>query len=328
MCTINNPTENDYDAVRNAVPDKLEYVTFNLEVGKNGTPHLQVFARAKNQLRTKSWQAALGGRCGEIQEVRSKDDARDYAQGYETKSNREKRKEGSQEGEPLYEEYGTYTQQGKRTDLHDAIDKVQNGMPMTELIEEMPGTVSRAYKMLRDYAQEKKFQTAREMVLAEYENIEWREWQQDVLDLIAEKPDGRKVHWYHEDTEDVGKTHLRKYLQAKNTAYCPDVTKPADIYFGYNLQPVIIFDIPRGKTEHMDHLYAVIESFINGAIFVGKYESKSLVFPAPHVIVFSNEPPKQEIDGKPTLSYDRWDIHHIAHVRITKKRKMNEGAAQ
>ena len=170
-------------------------------------------------LRTKAWQQALGGRCGEIQEVHSKDDARDYAQGYETKSNREKRKEGSQEGEPLYEEYGTYTQQGKRTDLHEVIEKVQNGMPMTELIEEMPGTVSRAYKMLRDYAQDKKFQTAREMVLEEYANVEWKEFQQNILDLVSDKPDGRTVHWYHEDAGNVGKTFLRKFLQAKSLGF-------------------------------------------------------------------------------------------------------------
>ena len=107
-CTINSPTGGDYTAVRTAVPDKLTYVTFNREVGKNGIPHLQVFARANNQLKTKAWQEALGGRCIAIQRVTAREDARDYAQGFKIKTRRQERKPGSQTEDQLYEEYGTY----------------------------------------------------------------------------------------------------------------------------------------------------------------------------------------------------------------------------
>ena len=115
-CTINSPTRGDYTAVRTAVPGKLKYVTFNREVGENGTPHLQLFARANNQLKTKAWQEALGGRCIAIQRVTAREDARDYAQGFEIKTNRQERRLGSQTEDQLYEEYGTYvTETGKKT---------------------------------------------------------------------------------------------------------------------------------------------------------------------------------------------------------------------
>jgi hypothetical protein len=40
MCTINNPTENDYHTVRTATENKtLIYVTFNLEIGQT-TKHI------------------------------------------------------------------------------------------------------------------------------------------------------------------------------------------------------------------------------------------------------------------------------------------------
>jgi hypothetical protein len=96
---------------------------------------------------------------------------------------------------------------------------------------------------------------------------------------------------------------------ATDTAYCPDITKPADIFCGYNMEPVVIFDIPRSRIDTMDHIYSVIEKFLNGMIFVGKYNSHSLCITPPHVIVFSNDLPKTHTDkGNLTLSADRWNI--------------------
>jgi len=74
--TINNPTELDYEACRSAVENKtLKYITFNLEVGEEGTPHLQVHAIAPTQLTMKAWQKALGGRAANIVATISPEDA-------------------------------------------------------------------------------------------------------------------------------------------------------------------------------------------------------------------------------------------------------------
>jgi len=77
--TINNPTENDYETCRTAVTNNvLKYVTFNLEVGETGTPHLQICAQATSQLTATAWQKALGGRVGNIVATKSPQDCIDY----------------------------------------------------------------------------------------------------------------------------------------------------------------------------------------------------------------------------------------------------------
>ena len=92
-------------------------------------------------------------------------------------------------------------------------------------------------------------------------------------------------------------------------AYCPDVTKIADIFFGYQQQPIVIFDIPRSKEEHMEHLYTAMEQFKNGRIFISNYESHEMYFKPLHVIVFANFTPQEGSEkDELTLPMDRWCI--------------------
>jgi hypothetical protein len=113
--TINNPTENDYEKCRTAVDNNiLRYITFNLEVGESGTPHLQIHAQSKEKMTT-AWQKALGGRVANIVATKSQQDCIDYCQGFTVKSDRTQRKAGSQDielpsttGHLGYEEYGHF----------------------------------------------------------------------------------------------------------------------------------------------------------------------------------------------------------------------------
>lgn len=315
--TINNPTAGDYAACRTAVANGvLKYVTFNLEVGVTGTPHLQIHAIAPTALTTTAWQKALGGRVGHITRTKSPPDCVDYCQGFTVGTERSVRKTGSQlvtATDPGFEVFGTASRQGSRSDLLLAVDQLKDGSTVRDLIETMPGTVAGAYRMLTDYHRETRLLTAREQVLANYDDVEWTPFQQYVLDLIDTSADGRTLHWFHEPDGNVGKSHLATFLSCNRLAYCPDVTKAADIFCGYDLEPVVIFDIPRSRIDTMDHIYGVIEKFLDGCIFVGKYFSHGMVIPKPHVIVFSNDPPKLEnAAGHKTLSEDRW---HIGDVR-------------
>jgi len=266
-----------------------------------------------------AWQKALGGRAANIVSTISPEDCKDYCQGYKVKSERKERKEGSQATDPLsltnhpgYEEYGTHTTLGQRTDLTKAITAIQNGATIRDLIEEMPGTTNGAYRMLTEYKQQTLHLTARQQVLDMYKDVQWKPFQQKIIDHLETEPDGRTLNWYHEPDGNIGKSYLTKYLMASDQAYCPDITKPADIFCGYNLQPIVIFDIPRSRIDTMDHIYGVIEKFLNGMIFVGKYNSHQLCIKPPHVIVFSNDEPKKYTEkGNLTLSEDRWNIIKI-----------------
>jgi len=236
-------------------------------------------------------------------------------------STRKERKVGSDSVSsdyPGYEEYGTSVNQGQCTDLDLVHDNIEEGASVMQQFELYPGTVSSAYRVLNDYKELCLDQACKADVLAEdYGDVKWKPFQQDILDLIDTKSDQRTIHWYHEPTGKVGKTKLTRYLACMNLAYTPDATKAADIFCGYNREPVVIFDIPRSKIDHMDHLYGVCEKFIDGDIFVGKYKSKAMPINPPHVIVFSNDVPKLEITNKDTgtshdtMSRDRWHIVHI-----------------
>jgi len=171
--TINNPTEHDYEKCRTAVSNNiLRYVTFNLEVGESGTPHLQIHAQSKEKLTATAWQKALGGRVGNIVATKSPQYCIDYCQGYTVKSDRTERKEGSQDielpsitGHLGYEEYGSNLVQGSRTDLTKCIDQIKAGATIRDLIETNPGTVNGAYRMLTEYKRETLLLTAKQLFL-------------------------------------------------------------------------------------------------------------------------------------------------------------------
>ena len=240
--TINNPTESDYEACRSPVDNKtLKYITFNLEVGED----LQLHAIASKLLTMTAWQKALGGRAANIVNTISPEDCRDYCQGFKVKSERQERKEGSQATDSLsmtdhpgYEEYGTHNAPGTRTDLTRAITAIQNGTTIDELIEEMSGTVNGAYRTRTEYKQRIIHRTAKQQVLDDYKDVQWKPFQQQIIDHLDTKPDGRTLNWYHESNGNIGKSYLTKYLMATDQAYYPDITKPADIFCGYNLQPI------------------------------------------------------------------------------------------
>lgn len=123
--TINNPTAEDYGAVRTACANGLlDFVTFNHEVGENGTPHLQIMAKSGKPMRATAWQAALGGRVGNIVATKFPAHCLDYCQGFEPNTDRKTRKQGSQDASVPslsthlgYEEYGILATHGIRTSL-------------------------------------------------------------------------------------------------------------------------------------------------------------------------------------------------------------------
>lgn len=62
--------------------------------------------------------------------------------------------------------------------------------------------------------------------------------------------------------------------------------KTKDIAYMYHGEPVVIFDISRTSCEPN---YQVIEALKNGKVFSSKYNSRTKVFPAPFVLIFSNK---------------------------------------
>lgn len=135
-------------------------------------------------------------------------------------------------------------------------------------------------------------------------------WQKDAEALLtAPSIDDRTVHWWHEETGNIGKSAFAKYMVVKHKAlYCCS-GKYADLInlvFNVNMDECrcIIFDIPRNQGNNVS--YSAIESIKNGLICNTKFETGTKVFNSPHVLILSNLPPK--LDG---LSADRWKIKYL-----------------
>ncbi|WAR27256.1 MREP-like protein [Mya arenaria] len=109
----------------------------------------------------------------------------------------------------------------------------------------------------------------------------------------------------------VGKTTLAKYLKCVKGAAVFMNGKSADIAHAYNCEKIVVFDFARCMQEFVN--YSIIEAIKNGLIFSPKYESKSLQFKEPAVIVFANDVPclKQ-------LSEDRWNLMTIENEQLIK----------
>lgn len=145
--------------------------------------------------------------------------------------------------------------------------------------------------------------------IKKYENIIWKEWQQEVIDIVDGPINNRNIYWFYEETGNVGKSFLTKYLYMKYNAIIAD-GKKTDIFNQINNwleknkeeDPLLcLIDIPRACFNNIS--YAAIEKIQDGLMYSGKYEGGVCCFEPPHVIVFANEEPNYE-----KCSLDRWQV--------------------
>lgn len=135
------------------------------------------------------------------------------------------------------------------------------------------------------------------------------EWQQEVIDIVSEVPDDRKIHWYWDKRGNTGKTTLAKLLVYDHRAIvvggkndnilhgATEFVREDKTYDKY----IFIIDLSRTMEHYV--CYEAIEKLKNGLWFSGKYESGMILIPPPHVIIFANYEPQYE-----RLSLDRWHI--------------------
>lgn len=139
-----------------------------------------------------------------------------------------------------------------------------------------------------------------------------RPWQQSIIDELNTEPDDRKVHWFWEETGNVGKTAIVKYILTKydNALVCTggDANSIAYQILKYKDDPdIFIFAYPREKEEKVS--FNAIEQVKDGLTFSSKYEGGFKLFNPPHVLIFANWPPDLS-----KLSKDRWLVTHIENM--------------
>lgn len=133
-------------------------------------------------------------------------------------------------------------------------------------------------------------------------------WQKDVIEIIKNKPDTRKIYWFWEPKGCVGKTTFCKYLTYLYNAV-PLEGKKNDVLFCAASFPSLLYvwDIERDMEEHMR--YGALEKVKNGYYMSAKYESKPINRKIPHIICFANFEPDIS-----KLSADRWVIINIGNI--------------
>lgn len=129
-------------------------------------------------------------------------------------------------------------------------------------------------------------------------------WQEQIINILKEDADDRKIYWLVDKDGNLGKTALCKYICNKyNAIYVSG--KATDIKFGITKHleeielDIVLLDFPRSLEQYVS--FDAIESVKNGIFFSSKYESGMVMFNSPHVFCFSNFKPDTS-----TLSQDRW----------------------
>lgn len=150
-------------------------------------------------------------------------------------------------------------------------------------------------------------------LLKSYNEVIWKPWQQDVLNIIESKPDSRTIYWFYDYQGNIGKSFLCKYIWLKYKCIIGS-GKKQDIFHQIKTwmeenegeEPeIVILDVPRTNIDYVN--YGAIEEIKNGLIYSGKYEGGVCAFNHPHVIIFANSKPDEE-----KFSKDRWNIVEVS----------------
>lgn len=132
------------------------------------------------------------------------------------------------------------------------------------------------------------------------------DWQLNILNMIKNPPDKRKIYWYWSKLGSVGKTTLAKHICLNNNkalyvnGNCKDILYAA----AKNKPEIVIFGIPRDKENYVS--YNAIESLKDGIYFSSKYESDMVIMKSPHIIIMANFEPDMS-----KLSIDRWEVINV-----------------
>lgn len=145
-------------------------------------------------------------------------------------------------------------------------------------------------------------------------NIELRDWQRELVEELDREPDDRTIIWYVDEKGGAGKTTLAKWMFANRRALIISGTqKMNDVstlvrnhMSEHGEMNCVMLNLTRTE-EDTKVVYKMIEQIKDGLMTAGKYNSKTVVFKSPHVVVFANWRPDYD-----KLSNDRWRVRSLS----------------
>jgi len=144
-------------------------------------------------------------------------------------------------------------------------------------------------------------------------NIELRDWQIELRDIIRSEPDDRTVYWYWEEEGGAGKTTFQKWLYLNEEDVIVTSGKAADMKNGVlswieknqRTPRTVLVNIPRCQDSHCVS-WQGIEEIKDMFFYSPKYEGGMVCGKNPHLIIFSNEEAPEF-----KMSRNRWVVKRI-----------------
>jgi len=285
--TINNYSQEELGHLHTLVDsDEVTYLVFQEERGETGTPHIQGFVQAASRKRVNGIKAIVGTRAHV-----------EIARGTAEQNKQYCTKEDGRFGGPF--EYGSLRAKGKRTDIADLVEYSRTAELTDDVLFDQFPEILAKYPRFVDRLSKRQKETSvrtREFVARDG-------WQTTLSTYLSTEPDPRKIRFIVDPVGGLGKSTFVHGFRDQ-PKYVVTGGRHADIYYGYDYEPVIFFDLARSAHDKVP--YEVMENFKNGYFLSTKYEVKRMKFNIPHVIVFMNFQPDMA-----QLSYDRYDIINI-----------------
>jgi len=282
--TFNNYTDVDVRNVKGAVGQRgISYICFGLEVGDEGTPHMQGYIQGK-QKQFARLQKVIG-KCHMEAAKGTDEEAVVYCQ-----------KDGD-----FWESGVRVTlkrQQGKRSDLEAVKQAIENGETYDDICDTHFDQSAKYSRFIKERIQARDSGRQQSALKGQFENAVLRPWQSALLAIVLEPACPRKIHWIWENQGNVGKSWMANYLGCLHGATVLTAGKKVDMAYIYAQKPtgIVVFDLARttepvdGKS-FLDGIYSLAEDLKNGRVVSTKYESVVRYFESPHVIFLANYEP-------------------------------------
>lgn len=288
--TLNNPT------APLPIPTDVGFLSYQKEVGEQGTPHFQGYVEFKKQLRMSDIKKFSGGWERAHLEV-SKGDAESNLV-YTTKDETR-----CASGEQVY--FGTPAKSGVKRGYTIMCDSLREGtFNRDDHLEEY----LKHKRSVDEFIREKRSVKASDLAVPD---LVLRSWQKEIVAIVQGPVDPRKVYWYYDTVGGAGKSTFTKYLMKNHGALSISTTAKDRVIRAYDHQPVVILDLTREEGQQGHINYSVLETLKNGYGFNTMYEPGQKCWHPPHVIVFSNFGPDET-----KLSVDRWVIVNILQAIV------------
>ena len=284
------------------------------------TPHLQIYLATSLNVRPSAVRAALestlaravgflaaaNGSLQDQEDYVTKEDSSPIRIGHIEDFERAKRK-----------------RQGERSDLEAVKQDIHEGMEWGELRQKHFSAFAAHEAFFKRYRGALIEETVKKDILTSYDQVSWKPWQQTLIDIASGPVQNRKCHVVIDPNGNAGKSYLASYLAVKMGFLIVNPSSRRDLGFILTSTlnsgipvPGVVIDIARsvvgsGMNEHLPNtamasVYNFVEALHDGRITNTKYESQTVFFKQPHVMIFTNH--EIEIRSDFTLSRDRWNV--------------------